>query len=187
MWFGHVLPTSVQADRTTIIAFTLIHEYILFRSLFWVLVLGRRLGDYRVHILYGCFSFDPLTLCFKQQEAWGIHSVSALLQKKCTSSGDLQSTSWLCSRKHSDFACFYSPYLGATRRLLSSTMTHSGTWWTRVLGVSHSDATRTGPRLNHDLLKDARQGGVDFKLLPDQPSWLTRKAIFYNRIRTLLL
>jgi hypothetical protein len=44
-----------------------------------------------------------------------------------------------------------------------------------------------GPGLNHDLLKDARQGGVDFKLLLDQPSWLTRKARFCNKIMTLLV
>ena len=30
--------------------------------------------------------------------------------------------------------------------------------------VPHGGATWMGPRMAHDLLKDARQGGVDFKL-----------------------
>ena len=37
-------------------------------------------------------------------------------------------------------------------------------WWTRVLGVSYGSSTRMGPRMAHDLLKDARQGDMDFKL-----------------------
>jgi hypothetical protein len=62
---GHVLPAFEQADRATIIAFTLILEYILFRSLFQVLVLRHMLGGYKVHILYGCFFFWPSNSFFQ--------------------------------------------------------------------------------------------------------------------------
>ena len=37
-------------------------------------------------------------------------------------------------------------------------------WRTRVLGVPHGVTTWMGPGMAHDLLKDMRQGGVDFKL-----------------------
>jgi hypothetical protein len=43
-------------------------------------------------------------------------------------------------------------------------MIRSRAWQTRVLGVPHRGATQMGPGLAHDLLKDARQGGMDFKL-----------------------
>jgi hypothetical protein len=43
-------------------------------------------------------------------------------------------------------------------------MIRSRAWRTRVLGVPHRGATQMGPGLAHDLLKDARQGGMDFKL-----------------------
>jgi hypothetical protein len=99
-----------------------------------------------VHILYGCFSSDPLTLCFKQQEARGLHSMSALFES-AHHPGIFQSTSWLYLRKHSDYTWFYSAYLGATRRLLSLAMTCSRTWRTRVLGVPYRNGTWMGPGL----------------------------------------
>jgi hypothetical protein len=40
----------------------------------------------------------------------------------------------------------------------------SGAWWTRVLGVPYRDETQMGLGLDYDLLRDARQGGMDFKL-----------------------
>ena len=35
---------------------------------------------------------------------------------------------------------------------------------TNVLGIPHKGTPWMGPRMAHDLLKDTRQGGVDFKL-----------------------
>ena len=37
-------------------------------------------------------------------------------------------------------------------------------WRTRVPGVPHGGTTWMGPGMAHDMLKDVRQGGVDFKL-----------------------
>ena len=144
---------------------TFILEYILFRSLSRVQVLGHRLRGCRVHILYGCFLLlDPLTLCFANSKRLGGHTQWVHFFKSARHSEALHSTSWLHSRKHSNYACSYPTRSGGTRRLLSLTMTRSGAWRTRVLGVSHRGTAWMGPRMAHDLLKHARQGGVDFKL-----------------------
>ena len=110
------------------------------------------------------FLLDPLTLCFANSKRLGGYTQWVHFPKKCTSPEALQSTSWLHSRKHSDYTCFYSARSGGTRRPPSSTMTRSRAWRTRVLGVPHRGVTQMGPGLAYDLLKDVRQGGMDFKL-----------------------
>jgi hypothetical protein len=59
---------------------------------------------------------DPLTLCSKQQEARGLHSVSVLFWKSAHHSKISRSATWLLSRKHSNEACFYSARPEETRR-----------------------------------------------------------------------
>ena len=43
-------------------------------------------------------------------------------------------------------------------------MTRLGASRARVLGVPHEGTSWMGPGIAHDLLKDVRQGGMDFKL-----------------------
>jgi hypothetical protein len=131
---GHVLPAFEQADKTTIIAFTLIPEYILFKSLFWVPVLGHRLRGYRVHILYEYFFFWSSNSLFQTTRGSGGYTQWVHFVKSAHHLGVFKSTSWLHSWKHSNYTCFYSAYLGATRRLPSSTMICSGAWQT--IGIS---------------------------------------------------
>jgi hypothetical protein len=149
---------------TAIIAFTLILEYILFRSLFRVSVLEHRLGGYRVHILYECFFFWPSNSLFQTVRGsratlsectfWKVHITQEFFRAPHGFTHESTRTTLVSTQQ----------YLGATRRIPSPTMICLGAWRTRVLGVPYRDGTRMGLKLDHDLLRDARQGGVDFKL-----------------------
>jgi hypothetical protein len=142
---------------TTIIAFTLILEYILFQILIlsintWIQVRGLR----GIYPLWMFFSSGPCNSLFQTARGSGAYTQLVHFLKVHITREFFRAPHGFTHESTRTTLVSTRQYLGATRRLPSPTMICSGAW-------RYRDGTRMGLGLDYDLLRDTRQGGMDFK------------------------
>ena len=119
-------------------------------------------------LLYKGYRFCLLGLTCQLVNVWGLCEKTRIplsdfhRHPPCHAWWIAASATTTCCRYCSE-ACSHVPLIQAAIGA-NHTMILASVWRTKVLRVSHGGTPRMGPVMAHDLLKDARQGGVDFKL-----------------------